>query len=239
MESVKEEISPEQKRRDWLNRIADEFGKIEFFSTEWNRPDEDCPPWVQNVEREVARVAYPGAKLKTSNALTPGMVGAMLGQQCAYAVWMQDCMVPVVAPGRDSPEEVSPTEDEVLKAQTFCEEFFDWFSGLRRLAKRALCSSVDQSYEDMSEFLLAYAVGFAKKPKGQKPGDIGSTTIEIYIFLLVNWRLVARLQSVSALHAVLRQFIGEYKTGDLKRVEKIYQRIDLHFGKPGRPKKRQ
>ena len=30
--------------------------------------------------------------------------------------------------------------------------------------------------------------------------------------------------------------MGEHRTGDLKRIEKICQRIGLHFRKPGRPK---
>ena len=53
---------------------------------------------------------------------------------------------------------------------------------------------------------------------------------------MVYHPFIERLGSVSALHTWLRKVMGEYRTGDLKRIEKICQRIGLHFRKPGRPK---
>jgi hypothetical protein len=35
----------------------------------------------------------------------------------------------------------------------------------------------------------------------------------------------------------LVKVFGTYRAGDLKRTEKICQRIELHYRKPGRPKK--
>jgi hypothetical protein len=231
-----EEISPEQRRRDWLNRIAEEIDKIECFSTEWTLPDDGGPPWVANVEREFARAMFPVAKLKTSKVLTPRLIGAILGHQCAYAVWLMEWLSTQIE-AANSPAEESLTEDEVLKAEPFHDSFAKWYSALRRLAKLALCSNVDQSYGDMSEFLLAYAAGFAKKPGERIAGDIGGTTFEIYLFLLMYWRVVEQFKSVSQLHEVLRKVLGENRTGDLKRIEKLCQRIGLHFRKPGRPPK--
>jgi hypothetical protein len=89
----------------------------------------------------------------------------------------------------------------------------------------------------MSEFLLAYAAAFAKKPEGKIGGEIGSTTIEIYFFLLWNWRAVRGLKSVRQLHEVLVKYVGKRETGNPERIVKICQRIGLSFRKPGRPRK--
>jgi hypothetical protein len=107
---------------------------------------------------------------------------------------------------------------------------------MRRLAKIALCSSVDQSYEDMTDFLLAFSKAFACKPKTGAVGDIGNPTFQIFVFMLIRWRFVAGLKSVRELHDVLVRFFGSPCIGELKRIEKICQRIGLHYRKPGRPK---
>jgi hypothetical protein len=111
------------------------------------------------------------------------------------------------------------------------------YPALRRLAKRALCPCVDQPYDDMKEFLLAYASAFAQKPTGPGLNGIGSSAFAIYNFMLFYWRIIDRLNSVHHLHEVLVKVFGPYRTGDQKRTEKICQRIGLHYRKPGRPKK--
>jgi len=236
MEVENEEISPEQRQRDWVNRIAGEFERIEPFAPEWNLPDKEGPAWLANVERKFAEDTFPLAKLKTSKVLTPRLIGAILGQQCAYAVWLTDWLNAQIERA-DSVTKRTVTDEDVLKAQALLGALDKWYSALRRLAKKALCSSVDQSYGDMSDFLLAYAAGFAKKPGENFKGDVGGTTFEIYLFLLMFWRVVEQFKSVSQLHEVLRKVLGEHRTGDLKRIEKICGRVGLHFRKPGRPKK--
>jgi hypothetical protein len=115
--------------------------------------------------------------------------------------------------------------------------WIEWYEALRRLAGRALKSCVYQSYEDMSAFLAAYSRALGRKPKaGAGLGDFGSTNFGIYHFMLWNWRAVERLDSVRALHDLLRRSMGEYRVGDLKRIEKNCLRVGLHFRKPGRPR---
>ena len=54
--------------------------------------------------------------------------------------------------------------------------------------------------------------------------------------MLVHWRIIARLNSVPHLHQVLVK-VFDRRAGDLKRTEKMCQRIELSYRKPGRPKK--
>ena len=230
-------IDPVKHRQDWLRRLVDEYIKLESSMPVENfLPDLGCPKWVENIEREVGATMFPVAKLKQEFKLTPRSLGAVIGHQCAIAVWMMEWMEEQI----ENPQTVDDSKlapEELKKGQ----EFFDKLTGhfypaLRRLAKRALASCVDQAYGDMKEFLVAYASAFAQKPIG-RVGNIGNSTFEIYNFMLMYWRIIERLNSVHHLHEVLVKVFGPYRVGQLKRTEKICQRIGLTYRKPGRPPK--
>jgi len=202
-------------------------------------PESDYPQWVGNVQKEIGPLMCPVAKIKEGVELTPKRLGALLGHECAYAVCLVDWLSEQVTAAQAKETVTAKNEEQSGTTKAADDSFYKWYSALRRLAKRALCSTVDQTFEDMSDFLLAYSNAFARKPARLKPGDIGSTNFEIYMFLIVRWRTVVQLKSVSDLHQLLRKVIGEQRAGDLKRIEKICQRIGLHLRKPGRPKKTQ
>lgn len=227
---------PAQRQQDWLRRLADEYLKLEAAMPMENILPDDVPQWVQNVEREVGAAMYPAAKLKEELKLTPQRLGAIIGHQCAIAVWMMEWLVeesekPQAVDDKElSPEQIKQGEEFIYKLTG------DWYMALRRLAKRALASCVDQSYDDMKVFLLAYANAFARKPGNSDLGSFGNSAFEIYHFILFNWQMIGRLNSVHQLHQVLVKVFGS-RAGDLKRTEKICQRIGLHYRKAGRPKK--
>jgi hypothetical protein len=232
------EFDPAKHREGWLRKLADDFIKLESSMPMVNfLPDEGLPKWVENMEREVGASLYPVAKLKEELKLTPRRLGAIIGHQCAIAVWLMEWLAAeltkpqTVDMSKLRPEQLRQGEECLAKLTD------DFYPALRRLAKRALCSCVDQPYGDMKEFLLAYAGAFAQKPTGRGLGGFGSTAIEIYNFMLFHWRIVDRLDSAHHLHEVLGKVFGTYRVGDLKRTEKICQRFGLHYRKPGRPRK--
>jgi hypothetical protein len=232
-------FDPTKHRQAWLRRLADEYIKLESSMPVINfLPDEGCPKWVENIERQMGATLFPVAKLKEEFKLTPRRLAAIIGHQCAIAVWMMEWLdaelenPKLVDGSKFTPEEIQQGEKFIIKLGD------EWYPALRRLAKRALASCVDQPYDDMKDFLLAYSSAFAQKPAGRGLGSIGNSAIEIYNFMLVYWRVVERLESVRHLHEVLVKVFGPYRTGDLKRTEKICQRIDLHYRKPGRPKEK-
>jgi hypothetical protein len=227
-----------RRRKQWLRRLAEEYIKLESSMPVENfLPDKGCPGWVEKVEREVGATLFPVAKLKEEPNLTPRRLGAIIGHQCAMGVWLTEWLQKelekpqVLDNTKLTPEQRKEGEAFFLKLAE------EWYPALRRLAKRALSSCVDQSYDDMQEFLLAYSTAFARKPVGYSWGRFGSSAFEIYNFMLLYWRIVDRLESVRHLHEVLVKVFGPYRTGELKRTEKICQRIGLSFRKPGRPSK--
>ena len=84
------EFDPAAHREKWLNRLADEFAKLESAMPVANiLPESEGPPWVQNLEREVRLAMFPVAKLKKGLTLTPQRLGGILGHQCAVGVRAQ------------------------------------------------------------------------------------------------------------------------------------------------------
>jgi hypothetical protein len=232
------QIEPEEERKAWLRRLGDELLKLEpLFPIKNLFPEEDLPKWVQNVEREVGATMFPVAKIKDDLNLTPKRMGALIGHSCALGVWIMEGLEYQLNKPESDIDLSKFTPEQIEHGKKFLEDIVgDWYPALRRLAKRSLCSCVDRSYEEMTEFLLAYSEAFSRKPKKQGVADIGNPTIEIYFFMLTFWRAVNAMRSVHQLHQVLVGVFGPHRVGNLKRVEKICQRIDLHYRKPGRPK---
>lgn len=229
----------ETHRQDWLAKLREEFLKLEpLFPTENFLPEEGLPKWVENVEQEIAAVAYPVAKLKEGFKMTPHRMGALLGHSCAFGVWMMEDLQRL----SEMPQTAIPLQEVTPEQIKSSEKFVTgihgvWYPALRRLAKRALCACVDQPYADMTAFLRAYAEAFSRKPKLPGFADIGNPVFSIYIFMATYWRYVNMLKSVRELHELLVKVHGPHRIGELKRIEKICQRIELHYRKPGRPKR--
>jgi hypothetical protein len=237
MDEATTEFDYEEHKAKWLKRLADEVEKIEPLLPANFLPNAvEYPQWVRNVKREFSLAMLPAAKLRDANyEITSKRMGALLGHLCGLAVWMQESLVEKDE-ARDEKKEIHATETDIQNAQKFFVSFQAWYDAVRRLAKRALCSSVDQTYHDMTDFLTGYAEGFARKPKTDRASDFGSTNFEIYHFMLRYWRLVEQMESVRQFHEFLVKVFGASKIGDQKRIEKICQRMELHFRKPGRPK---
>lgn len=227
----------EERQRAWLVRIAEKIEAAEKLFPRELALTETQPAWVDQVELLMSGVLLPVAKVKEIKAksdLTPKRFGALVGHMCAMAVWTREW---IEHQGELTQDELRQLSDaEIQHALHVTQAFGEWYSAMRHVAKHALCSSVDQNYADMTDFLLGYAYAFASKPKTFKVGQMGGTTFEIYLFMVMFWRLVDGLGSVPRLHQVLGKVFSPYRVGNLKRVEKICQRVNLHYNKPGRPR---
>ena len=230
------ETEVNERREQWLERLGNELIKLEPLMPSRLLPEEEgCPEWAERVEREVGAVMFPQARPKEGPGLTPQRMGALLGHECAQAVWLMEWFEAQASVVQNVA--AAAPEEGLARAEAASESIIGkWYPAMRRLAKFALCSSVDQGFEDMSEFLLAFAKAFASKPKSFKVGEMGNPTFEIYVFMLIYWRVINSLKSVRELHELLIRVFGVHRVGELKRVEKICQRMGLHYRKPGRPK---
>jgi hypothetical protein len=224
---------PDEKK--WLTGFADEMDRIEkLVPCNFLPSDAEYPAWVPNVEREMSLVLLPAAKLgKNWGEASSKRMGAVLGHQCAIVVWMREWLY---QEDTGTPEEPL-TEEQIREGEEIVNKFNEWYEAMRGMAKQALASSVDQTYEDMRDFLLGFSDGFSRKPKNFGAGDMGNTTFKVYLFMLLFWRQIQQMKSVPELHRSLVVMLGAQQVGELKRIEKICQRIGLSFRKPGRPSK--
>jgi len=221
--------------REWLRRIVarmerayDTLPEPYWLTGEW-------PAWVKNVGRELLKTFHPTAKLKVSPHWEPGEIGALLGQQIAYFDSLEDLTRPPeekldwkklrLVYGKDIKKRVGAYEKK------FNEQFLP---ELERAMKFALKLAIEQEYRPCSKFFAAFGRGIERRVSSI--GDIERTNTRIYVLLLIAWRSVEKLGSVRALHNALCRVFGTHLVGDLKRIEKMCQRLDLHLGRPGRPR---
>ena len=241
MAEESEEIDGKERRRKWLRKLLDEFLKLgPMFPVPNFLPDNEIPKWVENVEREFGATMFSVARIKEGVELNPKKVGALIGHACANGVLMMEVLGDLLeTPVVESKIDLSKFSEEQLAAgaESIRKIVLVWYPALRRLAKRALCSVVDQSYDDMTAFLLAYSEAFSRKPDRKGLGNVGNSATGIYLFMLWHWRRIHAMRSVHELHQCLRRVLGSQQVGDLKRIEKLCQRIGLSYRKPGRPKK--
>jgi hypothetical protein len=206
------EFDPKLHREKWLKRLADEIEKIKpFLPVNLINHEDENPQWVLNVEREFSLALLPAAKLRDPKyEITPKRMGSLIGHMCELAVWMAEWLEEVLK-NDDGQESDKLTDEEIKQAEQFAESFAAWYRANCRLAKLALCSSVDQTYENMSNFLLGYADGFSHKPNKFGFADIGTTTTEIYQIMLVFWRAIEQLDSVREFHEWLVKIFGAHR----------------------------
>lgn len=217
---------------EWLTRVVDRLEAIEKFYPTPTWLGEGLPSWALHIARELAKTCYPVAGLKPGRVWHPGEVGALLGHQFAYWHWFAE----TVETNCNRPQ---PSWDELRKVfgadieerstemmQTICEKVAPAFD---KALKFALCIAADQEYHEASAFFAAYGRAIGRKPR---QGDtFGRTTTTLYWVMLTSWRRVVELGSIHELHRRLCRciFLGPHLVGDLKRVEKICERIGLSY----------
>lgn len=221
-----------QRRRKWLVQLFDEYGKVQRLLPLYLLPSGiKYPEWLENVEREISLVLFPATSLKEAQVVTPSGIGAIMGQGCANGRWLMEWFDSAKQGALGEPEtasdEAGSANDAELKYSVAV-----WCEVTSRCAKSALCSCVDQPYEDMRDFLLGFAKGFALKPATSSRDKRGTASLGIYLFLIVHWRLIERMSSIRELHESLKKALGDSQVGDQKRIGKICQRIGLSFSTP-------
>src|SRR5208337_1141641 len=110
-------VGDQERRAAWLDRLCDEFLKLEKLMPVSFLPEGDYPDWVLKVEREFAATMFPVTNLKKGIVKTPRFMGALLGHQCANGVWMMDWMQEQCAEGEKIAQPESVSEADVQKAQ--------------------------------------------------------------------------------------------------------------------------
>jgi len=221
----------EVKNSSWLVEIVALLELSERFMPEPFWLQGEFPPWVQTVAREVAKSYFPVAKLKAGKAWEPGEVGAMVGHQVAYWEWVGDFLSKKSEkePDWEALKKAFGDDIEERAVKFLCTLAGETVPAFIAALKFALSRACDQDYHVMCRFFAAFSRALQRKPSSVN--DIGRTTFLIYLVLLTSWRRVEELGSIPNLHQKLRgcAYLKPNMVGDLKRVEKICERIGLSY----------
>jgi hypothetical protein len=222
--SVRAQQSAVWRRRivRWLNACESKLPEPAFLKGEF-------PEWVQRLGRELMRTLLPEAKLKVDPEWSARELGAVIGHQLAYCHTLDELPgVPTSRVFRKLDKKTRERAVKQIKRFTEC-----WALSVQR----SLALAASQSYPETVEFFTAFAKALNRKPTDADASNFHRSTTRIYWIMLLGWRSVERLRSVRELQQGLCRYLDSYVVGDVKRVEKMCQRLGLRFGPRGRPTK--
>jgi hypothetical protein len=157
----------------------------------------------------------------------------MLGHQVGYWQWIGEHFEREMKSGREVTfEELERAFGKGFEERTkkywgtMIEEVLPAFEAA---VKFALQRAVDQEFHVMAKFFAAFSRALARKPSLRL--GVGRTSTGIYWVMLTSWRRVEEFGSVPELHRRLCAciYLGSHVVGDLKRVEKICERMGLSY----------
>jgi hypothetical protein len=231
--------SSDQTER-WAQRIIKRFEAVEriFPDPAWMKGD--WPYWVQRVAQEIAKSSYPTAHFKVGRKWEIGEVAALIGQDIAYfESWLKWCeTVKIGEKEWDELKKIFGDEIEERAAEYERKLTQEFFPAFLKAVKFSVSLATEQEYVQMSQFFRAFTKAIQRRPI--TVGDIGRTNTRVYWVLLISWRRVEEFGSIPELHRRLQRcvFLGSRVVGDLKRIEKICERIGLSYKEIAERKKR-
>lgn len=113
----------------------------------------------------------------------------------------------------------------------FAELFVGFVEHLSDDMKRACAGAIDADFVECAEFFTAFAEGMK-----HSPNDMERTNTRIILALMIGWRTFVQFPSIRAIHEAFCKGMGVQLVGNLKRFEKMCQRIGFKVRGKGRPK---
>jgi hypothetical protein len=224
-------MNPEESTPEWLQKIVDRFTLVEGIFPDMEFMHGDWPAWTQNVAREIAKALYPTAHIKIGRRWEIGEVGALVGQDIAYLDSFVSSMESQQAADVKWDQLRRVFGDDIeQRVDDFARRLIDeYFPAFNSAVQFSLALAAEQDYLAMKRFFRAFTRALERRPGSV--GDVGRTNTRLYWILLLSWRRVEELGSIPELHRRLCKtvFLGPHLVGDLKRVEKICERIGLSY----------
>ena len=228
----------------WLDSTRDWYAVM--WEEESFKPSPDTPAWVRTCSARLDNTLFaPAKKALDQPVRTPFRAGYALG----IIRWGTDRLIKVKIPRevREAAKKIrlskKARKEFVRRWQAFLIDLqlFVRKNGRLQFAFRRELNWLKRTcdrYEgpDESEYHRGLADGLRGFGRGA-PGDRSNLATDVYLFLVIWWRFVARFRSVTELHAWLQRCLGQNRAGDRKRTEKICERIELTFRGRGRPPK--
>ena len=241
-----------QPEYSWCKQIFDELEPPETLTAKAGWDTDSEPEWVQKVLVELMQQAMPSFCIRKPKGFLPRELGLYLGQQCANLYAIGDMLV------KPTPEQIKAAEAKIKifeqnRSLPGVESFLklteslgpsldglaEFYPIFEKALHHAFKAALDQpKREDAAEFFQGFAKGISKVGLS-KAGLAGSTTATlIYEKLHFHRREIERLKNYPDLRQFLiRNGVPEIVVGNVKRLQKMGERLGLPVGKRGRPRK--
>jgi len=232
----------------WIEQINSALDAAESVVPEpdWLKGDE-FPGWVKNVAAAALKGIFPETKAKDPKYWTAGDVGAFLGDKYAFWQWFfeEENYSPAFLRGlmkdirKDKDLSLAKNAENKLLRQLLC-MMISWLRMMWQTAlphfqtglKNCLLIAADAPYHESVKFFKAYTKAIQRMPNASGAPARATTATSIYLYLLICWRSVEKLNSMAQLHQVLCNVFGSNTIGPVKRVEKMCERLHIKFAKP-------
>lgn len=191
--------------------------------------EQASPPWLNRIEKECAQAFMPTMNLKALAQHRPTQsIAITLGEIVGHAHEQWSPNNPCLAVQLAS---LKPPLGDYFRA------IYDAIRPAHlAIIQKALCVTTKLEHIEAKQFFRGYSLAMQKgtiSDAGRPSGETYATNI--YLMMFAFSEFIERLKSVREFHEWLQLMLGKNVVGDIKRVEKICERIGLSFRPPGRP----
>jgi hypothetical protein len=187
------------------------------------------------------RVSHPKLHLKAHQKFTLRQFGAFWGRQYALAAVQRGEVQLSQKTLEEKKRMIVALKASKPEIARFIEWSFEkpklWYPAFTKFLKETLGSVCDRTYAEAVTFFQAFGGSMSIKPTDLETERTMGVSEKIAFVMILDWRAIAKLQSVGQLHKTLDTALKPHGIViTLKRVEKLCQRIGLRFKGRGRPK---
>jgi hypothetical protein len=227
----------------WLDSMRDWFAFASKDDDEVIVVDGLAPDWVRVCAKRIDGSLFaPVNAVLGEGKLTPYRLGYALGLMKWGSKSMHSKPPPEV---KLAVKGIRLSRKARRQLVRMCEDFFISVQiAVRKKGRLQFSGQPEMQYAerlakkytglDESEFHRGLSDGLRGVGK-DTPGDRSTNATDVYLMLVIWWRFIVRLPSVTQLHVLITKCLGPARAGERKRVEKICERIGLTLREVGRP----
>ena len=126
----------------------------------------------------------------------------------------------------------------ILEFEQMSRSFYRLLSRKAKVMENCFNEAVESPLSEQADFFESYASAIRKPPLDEE----GALTMEkstgvgnIYLVMVLYWKQVQKMDSVTKVHAWLCTIFAPSLVGDLDRIRKMCLRFGIRLTKPGRP----
>jgi hypothetical protein len=233
----------------WLDEIERIMLRLEPSDKAFDECYDTSEPFLMNALREVARATVPSVKTEVGMAFNARKVGGIVGHKLGYwqtigGGYKPSSTIPQALPVADGDKsELVEAKIALTNSKTALAELeasFDvMFKKVRNAVNRCIKIVLQQEQSDVREFFAGFSNALSTGSMTKKGVLIGmnNTTLVCYLILILGVETKTIFKSANHFHKCLTLIFGHNVAGTLERTQKLCQRLELSFAKPGRPRK--